>query len=42
MKEVNPEHVCVATALTFPKYHDELFELKTHQSTLKMKIAAKS
>ena len=27
MKEVNPEHVCVATALTFPKYHDELFEV---------------
>jgi len=27
MKETNPEHVCVSTALTFPKYHDELFEV---------------
>ena len=27
MKETNPEYVCVATALTFPKYHDELFEV---------------
>ena len=32
MKEVNPESVCAAIALTSPKYHDDLFDIiNTHE-----------